>query len=254
MNRLKSATALGGLVLAAAGALPAAAQDQALIDAAKAEGTRDDGRPAARLVQLRRGDRGLQGQVRPRGQRAQPGRRLRRRARGDPRQQGQQGPAGARRRSTSASPSARRPQKEGLLQPYKVSTWDDDPRRRQGPRRPLVRRLLRRAVLRGERRPRARAAGRLGGPPEAGVRQLASRSPATRAPRTRRSSASMPPASPPAAQPGEDAGQKGLEFFAELNKAGNFVPVDRQVRHARPGRDPDRRSAGTTTRCPAATR
>src|SRR6188472_1604731 len=39
MNRLKSATALGGLVLAAAGALPAFAQDQALIDAAKAEGT-----------------------------------------------------------------------------------------------------------------------------------------------------------------------------------------------------------------------
>src|SRR5690349_4635011 len=39
MNRLKSATALGGLVLAAAAALPALAQDQALIDAAKAEGT-----------------------------------------------------------------------------------------------------------------------------------------------------------------------------------------------------------------------
>ncbi len=35
----------------------------------------------------------------------------------------------------------------------------------------------------------------------------------------------MPPASPPAAPPGGDAGKKGLEFFAELNKAGNFVPV-----------------------------
>ena len=39
MNRLKSATALGGLVIAAATAWPAFAQDQALIDAAKAEGT-----------------------------------------------------------------------------------------------------------------------------------------------------------------------------------------------------------------------
>ena len=27
------------------------------------------------------------------------------------------------------------------------------------------------------------------------------------------------------AQPGKDSGAKGLEFFAELNKAGNFVPV-----------------------------
>ena len=35
----------------------------------------------------------------------------------------------------------------------------------------------------------------------------------------------MPPASPPAAPPGGDAGEKGLDFFAELNKAGNFVPV-----------------------------
>ena len=35
---------------------------------------------------------------------------------------------------------------EGLIQPYKVSTWDDDPGQRQGRRRPLVRRLLRRAV------------------------------------------------------------------------------------------------------------
>ena len=34
---------------------------------------------------------------------------------------------------------------EGLLQPYKVSTWDTIPDERQGCRRPLVRRLLRRA-------------------------------------------------------------------------------------------------------------
>jgi putative spermidine/putrescine transport system substrate-binding protein len=39
MDRLKSATALGGLVLAAVAVSPAVAQDQALIDAAKAEGT-----------------------------------------------------------------------------------------------------------------------------------------------------------------------------------------------------------------------
>ena len=51
---------------------------------------------------------------------------------------------------------------EGLIQPYKVSTWDTIPDERQGRRRPLVRRLLRRAVLRGEQRHRHRAAGRLG--------------------------------------------------------------------------------------------
>ncbi len=39
MRKLTSATALGGLVLAAAAALPASAQDQSLIDAAKTEGT-----------------------------------------------------------------------------------------------------------------------------------------------------------------------------------------------------------------------
>ena len=54
-------------------------------------------RPAARLVQLRPADRQLQGEVRDRGQRAEPGRRLGRRGRGDQGQQDQQGPAGPRR-------------------------------------------------------------------------------------------------------------------------------------------------------------
>ena len=112
MNALKSATALG-LVLAGvatlAGLRPGPGADR------RRQGGRDadDHRAAARLVQLRRRDRGLQGQVRPRGQRAEPGRRLGRRARGDPRQQGQHRPAGARRASTSASPSARRPRTRG---------------------------------------------------------------------------------------------------------------------------------------------
>ena len=49
---------------------------------------------------------------------------------------------------------------DGLVQPYKVSTWDTIPDRRQGPRWQLVRRLLRRAGVRSQQgRGRERAAG-----------------------------------------------------------------------------------------------
>ena len=60
----------------------------------------------------------------------------------------------------SFGPSAKA---EGLLQPYKVH----DSRRRQGRRGLLDRRLLRRAVVRGECGPRQEPAGRLVRPPEA---------------------------------------------------------------------------------------
>ena len=43
--------------------------------------------------------------------------------------------------------------KDGLLQPYKVSTWDSIPDESEGSGGLLVRRLLRRAGVRGERRP-----------------------------------------------------------------------------------------------------
>jgi hypothetical protein len=65
----------------------------------------------------------------------------------------------------SFGPSAKA---EGLLQPYKVSTWDTIPDA-QGRRRLLGRRLLRRAVVRGELGHRQDPAGRLVRPVEAGV-------------------------------------------------------------------------------------
>ena len=62
----------------------------------------------------------------------------------------------------SFGPSAKA---EGLLEPYKVATWDTIPTPRRT-RRPLVRRLLRRAGLRHQHGPRAESAAGLGGPSE----------------------------------------------------------------------------------------
>ena len=59
----------------------------------------------------------------------------------------------------SFGPSAKA---DGLLQPYKVSDLGLDPRQRQGRRRLLVRRLLRRARLRGEQGHRQEVAARTG--------------------------------------------------------------------------------------------
>ncbi len=58
----------------------------------------------------------------------------------------------------------------------------------------------------------------------------------------------MPPASPAGAAPVHRPATPGLKFFADLNKAGNFVPVIGKVGLAGAGLDPDHRSAGTTTR------
>ena len=46
---------------------------------------------------------------------------------------------------------------------------------------------------------------------------------------------------------GADAGTKGLDFFKQLNEAGNFVPVDAEPAKIAQGTDADRRSTGTTT-------
>ena len=59
----------------------------------------------------------------------------------------------------SFGPSAKA---DGLIQPYKVSTWDTIPDTAKDRRRLLVRRLLRRAVLRGEHRPRQERRRRTG--------------------------------------------------------------------------------------------
>ena len=59
----------------------------------------------------------------------------------------------------SFGPSAKA---EGLIQPYKVVDLGHDSRQRQGCRRLLVRRLLRRAVVRGEQGSREELAARTG--------------------------------------------------------------------------------------------
>ena len=69
----------------------------------------------------------------------------------------------------SFGPSAK---KEGLLMPHKVATLGHDPQRPEGQRGLLVRRLLRRARVRDQRRHRQERPTRLGGPPQAGVQEL----------------------------------------------------------------------------------
>ena len=101
-----------------------------------------------------------------------------------------------------------------------------DPGLGQGRRRLLVRRLLRRAVVPREQRPR-RHRRRPPGPtcrsPNTPTR---SPSPVIRAPPTRPSRPSTAPVSPTGAAADADAGcNAGLDFFADLNEAGNFVPV-----------------------------
>ncbi len=119
-------------------------------------------------------------------QRAQSRRRLRRRDRGDQGQQGQQGPAGARR---DRRRSLLRPVRQGRRPAAALQGVDlgHDPRQRQGCRRLLVRRLLRRALLRGEQGPRPESAGRLGRPSEGRVQELG---------RARRRSARFEPGDP----------------------------------------------------------
>ena len=128
-------------------------------------------RPAARLVRLRRADRQLQGEIRHRRQRTEPRRRIGRRSRGDQGQQGQQGPAGARR---DRRRPVVRPLRQGRGPAAALQGVDlgHDPGRGQGRRRLLDRRLLRRAVVRGELGHRQDAAGRLVRPVEAGVQGL----------------------------------------------------------------------------------
>ena len=54
----------------------------------------------------------------------------------------------------------------------------------------------------------------------------------------------MPPGCRRAATAGAEAGKKGLEFFSELNKAGNFVPVIGKSGTLAQGATPDRDLVG----------
>ncbi len=55
------------------------------------------------------------------------------------------------------------------------------------------------------------------------------------------------------AEAGAAAGEAGLKFFADLNKAGNFVPVSGKAAQPRAGLDPDHHPLGLPWRSPTAT-
>ena len=105
----------------------AAANMDALIAAAKAEGGLNTIALPRDWCNYGAAHRRLHRQVRDPDQRAQPRRRLEGRARSDQGQQDQPRPAGAGRRRRRPVLSARRASTEGLFQPYKVATWDSIP-------------------------------------------------------------------------------------------------------------------------------
>ena len=142
---------------------------------------------------------------------------------------------------------------EGLIQPYKVSTWDDIPdnvKDAEGYWYGDYYGVLSFAVNKDlvPRPPR-----RLGRPAEARVRQRggAGRRPARlepgdprrlrRRPRRRR-------------RAGRRRRQEGPRLLRRAEQGRQLRAGHRQVRHARPGRDAASSSGGTTTRSPAATR
>ena len=223
MNRLKSATALGGLVLAAAGALPAFAQDQALIDAAKAEGTvttvalPHDWCNYGGVIKGFKAKYGLEvNELNPDAGSADELEAIR--ANKD--NKGPQAPD-VIDVGYSFGPTA---QKEGLLQPYKVSTWDtipDDIKDPDGhwygdyygvmafmvnddlvPEPP--------ADWSDLLKPEFAGSVALSGDPKASNQAISAVHAAGLA---------------AGAEPGKAAAEAGLKFFADLNKAGNFVPV-----------------------------
>ena len=122
----------------------------------------------------------------------------------------------------SFGPSAKA---DGLLQPYKVATWDTIPDSAKDADGAWYGDYYGVLAVRGEQRHRQEVAAGLGRPARRRLQERAWRSPAIRAPPTRRSRASMPPASPARAATPAKAGEAGLKFFADLNKNGNFVPV-----------------------------
>ncbi|MGE3366277.1 MAG: ABC transporter substrate-binding protein [Rhizobiaceae bacterium] len=113
---------------------------------------------------------------------------------------------------------------EGLLQPYKVSTWDEIPDNIKdaegywygdyygvmafGVNKDLISTAP--TEWADLQKPEFANAVSLTGDPRASAQAIL---------------AIMSAGMSRGAKPGEEAGNKGLEFFAELNKAGNFVPV-----------------------------
>jgi putative spermidine/putrescine transport system substrate-binding protein len=184
-------------------------------------------------------------------QRAQSRRRLGRRDRGDQGQPGQHGPAGARR---DRRRPGLRPLVEGrkLIQPYKVSTWDSIPDSAKDADGYWYGDYYGVLAFGVNKRPRQRSRRTTGPTSEADYANRL-RSPVIRAPSNQAIQARLCRRPARAHAGGRAGGEAGLEFFAELNKAGNFVPVIGKAGDA--GAGPRRRSSppGTTTRWPGAT-
>ena len=223
MNRLKSATALGGLVIAAATAWPAFAQDQALIDAAKAEGTvttialPHDWCNYGGVIEGFKAKYGLEvNELNPDAGSADELEAIR--ANKD--NKGPQAPD-VIDVGFSFGPAAKA---EGLTQPYKVATWDDIPENVKDadghwygdyygvlsfavnedlvPEPP--------ADWADLLKPEFANSVALAGDPRASNQAILGVYAAGLA---------------AGGTAGADAGEKGLAYFAEMNKAGNFVPV-----------------------------
>ena len=193
----------------------------ALIAAAKAEGALTAHRPAGRLVQLRRGHQGVRRQVRHRRRRSStrwpaPARRSRP-SRPTSTTLAPRTPTS----STSASPSAR-PNKD-LFQPYKVATWDTIPDIGEGRRRLWYGDYY--GVLSFETNTEAVA-----NPPKDWADLLKPEYKNQVAldgdPRTSNQAIKAVYASALANGGTLDNAQPGLDFWAKIVKAGNFVPVD----------------------------
>ena len=182
-------------------------------------GHADHDRAAARLVRLRRRDRGLQGQVSAStvnelNPDAGSGDEIEA-IKANKDNKGPQAPD-VIDVGLSFGPSAKA---EGLIQPYKVSTWDTIPDSAKdadgywyGDYYGVLAFEVNKDLV-------TERAGRLGRPAEARIRQRGG---------ARRRPARLEPGDPgrlcrrprrPAAAAGEAAGEAGLEFFAELNKA-----------------------------------
>ena len=122
----------------------------------------------------------------------------------------------------SFGPSAKA---EGLIQPYKVATWDTIPDEAKDPDGywygdyyGVLSFVVNKDLI-------ADLAGRTGTTCSGRTSPTAFRSPAIRAPRTRRSRRSTRPGCRASGGDAAAAPQAGLEYFAELNTAGNFVPI-----------------------------
>ena len=141
----------------------------------------------------------------------------------------------------SFGPSAK---EDGLLQPYKVATWDTIPDSAKdadgywyGDYYGVLAFEVNKDIVKN-------AAGGLGRPAEAGIHATRWRWPAIRAPPTRRSRPSTPPAWRPARGGAAKAGEAGLEVLRRAEQGRQLRAGDRQGGLARAGRDADRHPLG----------